>query len=112
MNFIAPDYAAVANVNPASITNGVTPTAASGTTAATLRTDVDTLFSSWDTNYLSSQGAVWVISPQLARAISNMVSSLSVPIFPTMTPDGGTFMGLSGHRLGRGHSSGCSPGVR
>lgn len=91
--FIAPDYAAVANVSPASITNGVVPTAATGTTAATLRTDVQTLFANWDSNNLSSQGAVWVMAPATARAISLMLNALGQPVFPTMTPDGGTFMG-------------------
>lgn len=93
VNFIAPDYAAVANVNPASITNGVVPTAATGTTAATLRTDAQTLFANWDSNNLSSQGAVWVMAPATARAISLMLNALGQPVFPTMTPDGGTFMG-------------------
>jgi HK97 family phage major capsid protein len=93
VNFIAPDYAAVANVNPASITNGVNPTAATGTAAANLRTDVQTLFSNWDSNNLSSNGAVWVMAPATARAISLMLNALGQPVFPTMTPDGGTFMG-------------------
>jgi len=93
VQFIAPDYAAVANVSPASITNGVVPVAATGTTAATLRADVQTLFAAWDAANLSSQGAVWIMTPALARAISLMLNALGQPVFPTMTPDGGTFMG-------------------
>jgi HK97 family phage major capsid protein len=93
VQFIAPDYAASANVSPASVTNGVQPTAATGTAAANLRTDVQTLFSTWDNNNLSSQGACWVMTPATARAISLMLNALGQPVFPTMTPDGGTFMG-------------------
>jgi HK97 family phage major capsid protein/HK97 family phage prohead protease len=91
--FIAPDYAAVANVNPASVTHSVNPTAASGTAASNLRTDVQTLFSGFDTNNLEGGGFFWVTTPRVARNIASMVSSLSVPIFPTITPEGGTFFG-------------------
>lgn len=93
VQFIAPDYAAVANVNPASITNGVDPTAASGTTAAALRTDVQTLFNTFDVNNLEGEGFFWVCTPKLARSISLMLTSLGEPLFPTVTPFGGTFMG-------------------
>lgn len=91
--FIAPDYAAVANVNPASITNGVTPILATGTTAATLRTDVQTLFASWITNNVDPSGAVWVMTATQALAVSLMQNALSQPYFPTMTAQGGTFFG-------------------
>ncbi len=91
--FIAPDYAAVANVSPASITNGVVPTAASGTTSATLRTDAQTLFNTFDVNNLEGGGFFWVTTPKIARAMSLMLNSLGNLVFPTVTPEGGTFMG-------------------
>lgn len=93
VNFIAPDYAAVANVNPASITNGVDPTAASGTAAANLRTDAQNLFANFDSNNLDGPEFVWVTTPKVARAMSMMVTSLGEPFYPTVTPFGGTFMG-------------------
>ena len=93
VNFIAPDYAAVANVSPASITNGVVPTAATGAASSNLRTDVQSLFTNWDDNNLPGTGAVWVMTPATARAISLMLNALGQPVFPTMTPEGGTFMG-------------------
>lgn len=93
VNFIAPDYAAVANVNPASITNGVTPTVATGATAATMLTDTNTLFGIFDSNNLSTEGAFWVMTPGLARNISAMLNSFGQPLYPTMTPDGGMFRG-------------------
>lgn len=91
--FIAPDYAAVANVSPASITNGVDPTAATGTASANLRADAQTLFNQFDVNNLEGGGFFWVTTPKIARAISMMLTSLGEPLFPTVTPEGGTFLG-------------------
>jgi HK97 family phage major capsid protein len=91
--FIAPDYAAVANVNPASVTNDVNPTAATGTAAANLRTDAQTLFNTFDVNNLEGGGFFWVTTPKIARAMSMMLTSLGEPFFPAVTPEGGTFLG-------------------
>ena len=93
VQFIAPDYAEVANVSPASITNDVVPTAPTGTNAAALRTDVQTLFNTWITNNVDPSGAVWVMTGQQSLAISLMLNALSQPYFPTVTADGGTFFG-------------------
>jgi HK97 family phage major capsid protein len=93
VQFIAPDYAAVANVSPASITNGVDPTAASGTAAANLRTDAQNLFATFDSNNLEGPEFVWITTPKVARAMSLMLTSLGEPLYPTVTPFGGTFMG-------------------
>ena len=93
VNFIAPGYPAVANTNPASVTNGVVPTAASGTASSNLRTDAQTLFNTFDVNNLEGGGFFWVTTPKIARAISMMLTSLGNLLFPTVTPEGGTFMG-------------------
>jgi HK97 family phage major capsid protein len=93
VQFIAPDYAAVPNVSPASITNDVTPTASAGTSAANLRTDAYGLFSNFDANNLTGAGFVWVTTPRTARAISSMLTTLGEPLYPTVTPTGGTFLG-------------------
>lgn len=93
VQFIAPDYAASANVSPASITNGVDPMAASGTAAANLRTDAQNLFANFDSNNLEGPDFVWITTPKVARAISMMLTSLGEPLYPTVTPFGGTFMG-------------------
>lgn len=92
--FIAPDYAAVANVSPASITNGVAPTAATGTTSAFLRADVQTLFGTWIAANVDPSTAVWIMTPTTALAISLMLNALGQPVFPGITMNGGTFMGL------------------
>lgn len=93
VQFIAPDYAAVANVSPASMTNGVVPTAATGTASANLRTDSQTLFNTFDVNNLEGGGFFWVTTPKQARAMSMMLTSLGTLLYPTVTPEGGTFMG-------------------
>lgn len=94
VQFIAPDYAAVANVSPASITNGVAPTAATGTTSAFLRADVQTLFNTWIAAELNPQGGAWVMTPTTALAISLMLNTLGQPVFPDINMNGGTFFGL------------------
>lgn len=45
--FVDPAIAEVAEVSPASITNGVTPIVASGTTADALKSDVKRLFAAF-----------------------------------------------------------------
>ena len=92
--FVDPGFAAVANVSPASITNGVTATAPTGTNAAALRTDVQTLFNAWIQNNVNPLGGVWIMSPTIALAISLMRTTLDAPEFPGLTMQGGTFFGL------------------
>ena len=92
--FIQPDYAASANVSPASITNGVTPTAASGTALTNVRQDVNTLIKSFITNGVPVQGLAWVMHPNLALALSLMQNAVGQNEYPGMTLTGGTFAGL------------------
>ena len=92
--FTDPGYAAVTNVSPASITNGVTATPPTGATAATLRTDIQTLFGNWIANNVDPTGGVFIMSPVIALAISLMRTTLDAPEFPGLTMQGGTFFGL------------------
>lgn len=94
VQFVDPDFAAVANVSPGSITNGVSPVAPTGTTAAALRADVQTLFGTWIQANLDPTGGVWIMSPTRALAISLMRTELDQPEFPGLTMMGGTFFGL------------------
>lgn len=82
------------DVSPASITNGVTPVTATGTTAAALRADVKTLFQAYLDADLSPSDAVWIMSQGTALAISLMTNDLGNPEFPGITMNGGTFLGL------------------
>lgn len=92
--FIQPDYAAVANVSPASITNGVTPTAATGTALTNVKQDVNTLIKSFITNQVPVTGLAWVMHPNLALAFSLMQNAVGQAEFPQMGLTGGTFYGL------------------
>jgi len=92
--FIAPDYAAVTNVSPASITNGVTPTAATGTTSATLRTDLQTLINAFVNANYDPSGLVLITTPSRALACSLMLNSLGNPVFPNITMMGGDLLGI------------------
>lgn len=91
--FVNPSWAAVANVSPASITNGVTPITPSGTTAAALRTDIASLFAGFISNNINTAGGVWIMTGTSALAVSMMTNSLGQQEFNTITPSGGTFMG-------------------
>lgn len=94
VQFVDPNVAAVANVNPASMTNGLTPVTPTGTTAATLRADVQTLFNNWILDNLDPSKGVWVMTSVTALAISMMQNALGQPEFPGITMAGGTFFGL------------------
>lgn len=93
--FIDPQWAAVANVSPASITNDVTAVAASGTTLAALRTDIQTLFANFIANNIPTSGGVWIMTETTALALSLMTDSLGQRPFDLrdMNSTGGTFVG-------------------
>lgn len=92
--FIDPTVAAVSNVSPASVTNGVTPVHATGTTADDFRADAASMWS--DTflgQNLAPTSGVWVMSNTTAMYLSLMMNTLGQPEFPTITPTGGTLLG-------------------
>ncbi len=92
--FVDPAVAAVADVSPASITNGVTPIVASGTTADALKADVKRLFATFLAANMTPAGAVWIMTPTMALTISMMNNALGQPEFPDIDMNGGVFMGL------------------
>jgi HK97 family phage major capsid protein/HK97 family phage prohead protease len=94
VQFVDPNVAASANVSPASITNGVTLTAATGTAAANLRTDVATLLTNLSRNEIDLSGVVFIMAPETALNISLLLTSLGTPIYPDITPMGGTLLGM------------------
>jgi HK97 family phage major capsid protein/HK97 family phage prohead protease len=91
--FVDPTVAAVTNVSPASITNGVTPVTPTGTNAAAFFTDVRTLINAMLTNNLSIGSGVFIMTQQQALALSLMQNALGQQVFPGMTGQGGTLMG-------------------
>jgi HK97 family phage major capsid protein/HK97 family phage prohead protease len=91
---IDPAFAGVANVSPASLTNGVTPRNASGSTLAAIDDDVGFLMQQYATANIGLASAVWVMSPALAITLSLLRTNQDTPAFPGMTVNGGTFYGL------------------
>lgn len=93
-SFINPAYAAVGDVRPASVTNGVTPIPASGTDADALRNDVRAVYAQFIQANMSTAGAVWVMTSTQAMAIGMMLNPLGQPEFPGIGAEGGTLLGL------------------
>ena len=89
-DFVDPDKAAVSGVSPASITNGVTPVVASGTSADNLRADVQALMANFIAANMSLSGAVWIMTETQALAIAMMLNPLGQPEFPGLSISGGT----------------------
>jgi HK97 family phage major capsid protein len=94
VDFIDPAQAAVAGVNPASITNGVTPVATAGSTADNVRADIQNLLEVYIASNQDVSGLVLIMPNTLALALSVMVNTLGQREFPDMTLNGGTIMGL------------------
>jgi HK97 family phage major capsid protein len=91
-----PDIAAVANVNPAGLLNGVTPVAgppASGVDADEIRCALLRLWAPWDTTFIGARPAYYT-TPSAARFLAFMRDALGNPAFPGVTPFGGTLDGI------------------
>jgi len=93
-DFVDPAKAEVADVSPASITNGVTPIQASGTTADALKADVRALYAAFLAENMTPAGSVWIMTPTMAMTIGMMQNALGQPEFPGIDMNGGTFFGL------------------
>jgi len=94
IDFIDPAKALVADVSPASITNGIAALTPSGTDAAAVRTDLQTLLGTFMTGNLNPTSAVFIMPNTVALAISLMTNALGQPEFSTITMTGGTLKGI------------------
>ena len=92
--FVNPDVAPVAGVSPGSITNGIAGTTPTGTDAAAVRADVETLFGTYLAANLNPANAVWIMPETTALALSLMLNPLGQPLFPQINMNGGFFFGL------------------
>lgn len=92
--FIDPTIAAVADVSPASVLNGVTPVAATGTDADALRLDIGTLLNKFFTANIAPTSGVFILSNRQALRISLMRNALGQKEFPEMTALGGVLEGF------------------
>jgi HK97 family phage major capsid protein/HK97 family phage prohead protease len=89
--FIDPAVAAVAGVNPASITNGAPTAAASGAPLA----DILGLINHFATNNISVDGLVFILNAANALALSFRNNADGSPQFPGITVSGGSFKGIT-----------------
>lgn len=92
--FIDPAVAAVANVSPASITNGLTAIPSTGTTLSAITNDVQSLFAAMLAAELDPTKAVWVMTPGTALNLMLKRTSQDIFTFPDIKMDGGTWFGL------------------
>ncbi len=87
--------AAVSNVSPAGILNGKSTTgAASGTTAARFRYDANLMIQAMVTNNQNLATAYILMGAGIAMSLSSMINSLGQPEFPTISAQGGTYLGI------------------
>ncbi|HEJ0180564.1 TPA: phage major capsid protein [Citrobacter koseri] len=89
-DFINPAKPEVANVSPASVTNGIVAVPSTGDPDA----DAEAAFAQFVSNNLQPTGGVWIMSSTNALALSMKKNALGQKMYPEMTLLGGTFQGL------------------
>lgn len=94
-DFIDPTKAANGAISPASITNGVAPITASGTTADDLRSDIRAAMAQFFAARNAPTTGVWITDTITALGISLMRNALGTSQeFPGISVNGGTLEGL------------------
>jgi HK97 family phage major capsid protein len=91
-----PDKAAVANVSPAGLLNGVSPVSAAGLDAAdpdSIRCAIMALWAPWDTTFMGQRPAYYT-TPAAARVLAFSRDALGNRAFPAMSPQGGNIDGV------------------
>jgi HK97 family phage major capsid protein/HK97 family phage prohead protease len=94
VDFVNPAKAEVANVSPASITNGLTAIPASGTDYDAFKVDAKAMMTGFITASIPLNQGVWIMQSTQALAFSLMQNALGQAEFPGMTLSGGTLLGL------------------
>lgn len=92
--FIDPDNAGTADVEPAAVTNGVTPIASTGATLAAIDADLEDLIMALSDAGSTLEFAAFVMRPRTAVYLSKLRGTGGALAFPGMTARGGTLMGL------------------
>jgi HK97 family phage major capsid protein len=93
-DFVDPTKIAVANVSPASITNGSTTHHSAGATAADCRADIATLMGGFITANISPDAAVWIMQSTTALQLSLLRNAFGQKEFPDITLKGGILEGV------------------
>lgn len=94
LQFQDPAVAAVANVNPASITNGATTAAASGVTGAAAKADLAARVATFTAAGIPLEGSVWLMSDSNAFGLGLAINALGQPLFPGVGINGGSIFGI------------------
>lgn len=92
--FIDPSFAGVANVSPASITNGIAPRQSTGSTVAAITADAKAVMTAYANANQDLASAVWVMAPKTALALSLIRNIDDEFVFPTINVNGGTWFGF------------------
>jgi HK97 family phage major capsid protein len=91
--FLDPSNAST-DVSPASVTYGVSPITATGTTAASFRADVKSMFTAMLTANQQVSMGYWVMTQAQALGFSLMQNALDQREFPDINMMGGTLFGF------------------
>ncbi len=100
MSLVDPTLAASSGVNPASLTNLVTPGSSAGNTADDVRADILALYAAvgavglGTTDNIDPREVVLIMPPGVALAASLMRTSVGAVEFPTISLNGGTIQGI------------------
>jgi HK97 family phage major capsid protein/HK97 family phage prohead protease len=92
--FVDSTVAAVAAQNPASITNGVTGTAASAATGAAARTDISARVAALAALGYPVNELVILMSESIAFALGLALNAVGSPLFPGLSAAGGNLLGI------------------
>ena len=94
VQFVDSTVAAVANVNPASITNGVTGTAASAATMAAARTDIAARVAAMVVLGYPVTELVILMSESIGFNLGLGLNAVGAPLFPDVSAKGGSIIGI------------------
>ena len=95
LDLFDPDKAAVANVSPAGLLNGVAPIVVGPIDYSdpnSVRCALAALWAPWDSTFMGTRPAYYT-TPAVARMLAFAVDALGNRTFPEMSPTGGTILG-------------------
>lgn len=92
--FVDPTAAATGS-SPASITNGVTPITASGTTADAFRDDLGSMLAAFEDADMDTGSLVLIMRPSQAMRLGLMRNTLGTKEFPDLSAAGGNVEGVT-----------------
>jgi HK97 family phage major capsid protein len=90
-----PQYAAVSNVSPASLTNGVTAVTSTGSTALLIAADLESAIDRILTAGGQLLDPIWIAKPAVLAKLAAKMSTTGSPAFPNVKLNGsGTLLGI------------------